>query len=386
MKYKIKQIFIDQASIKDKITHRIIRFFGNNKISIIKPDQKFKSFLKQLSFTEGKQTLWLTPFKGQFLRPCPGTSTMYLCCNYLILNEITNCPIDCTYCILQNYINSSAITIYTNTEKIIDEMIFLSRLNPERILRLGTGELSDSLALDPVTRMSEELIPAVQKLPNILLELKSKSDHIQHLLHLDPKKVILSWSMNPTKIIRTEEHKSATLTQRLEAAQSAVDQGFLIALHFDPVIHISKWEDSYHQLIHLIGQKIDPTKIAWISLGSLRYPPDLKETAQTRFTQTTIFTQEHITGKDGKIRYLKPIRKKMYQFIYQNIQKYLPGAFVYFCMESSDLWKEILGKQPVSKLEVDFYFATELFNKFPYLNLPEPKKQIYQNDIILANG
>jgi len=98
-----------------------------------------------------------------------------------VINETINCPIDCTYCILQGYINNPAITIYTNYQKIIEEIQTLSRLNRERILRIGTGELTDSLALDPITRLSEKLIPEVQKLPNILLELKSKTDHIDHL-------------------------------------------------------------------------------------------------------------------------------------------------------------------------------------------------------------
>src|SRR5574343_1842543 len=113
---------------------------------------------RRAPLTRGKKNLWLTRFKGDFLKPCPATSTEYLCCNYWVLNAQTHCPLDCTYCILQNYLNVPLITVYVNTGNIHREIDALIASEPRRLFRMGTGELSDSLALDRLTRLNERLI------------------------------------------------------------------------------------------------------------------------------------------------------------------------------------------------------------------------------------
>ena len=116
-------------------------------------------------------------------------------------------------------------------------------------------------------------------------------------------------------------------------------------------------------------------------MGSLRYPPNLKEIAQKRFPNTKIFTGEQIIGLDGKSRYIKPLRKKMYKFIHQELTQKLDSPFIYFCMESEDLWRDIIGKSPKNNLDVDWYFAESIYKKFPFLNLPNPKYSVYSSPI-----
>lgn len=379
--YKFSQIFIDEEVRNDDITGRVIRHFPKIEPNFVKYGRKFQEFLSGLSLNEGKRTLWLTRFKGNFLKPCPGTDTNYRCCNYLVINETTNCPIDCTYCILQGYINNPAITIYTNTQKITDEITAVAGLNPQRILRIGTGELTDSLALDRITRLSELLIDKIQQFPNLLLELKSKTDNIDHLLALNPERVVLSWSVNPADLVHTDEHKSSTISARLEAAKRAVRKGFLIGLHFDPVIYIPGWQQRYTDLIGQIAEKADGKRIAWISLGSLRYPAHLKEIIRNRFPKSRIFSGEQIKGMDGKMRYLRPLRKSMYQTIHQELHKKLGNVFVYFCMESESMWQEVLSLSPSDNNNVDFLFATNLYNNFPELKLPRPVPEVYRDEI-----
>jgi spore photoproduct lyase len=380
-KYRFDYIFIEKSAVNDEITKRVIHSYPEIEVKIVSYNQKFQDYLSGLSISQGKKTLWLTRFKGKFLKPCPGTSGSYRCCNYLVINEITNCPIDCTYCILQGYINTPVITIYTNYQKISKEIDLLSSLNPKRILRIGTGELTDSLALDAITGLSRSLINKIQQLHNILFELKTKTNSIDHLLHLNPKKVVLSWSINPEEIIIKEEFKSASIFQRLNAIKKAAHVGFLIGLHFDPILWIPDWQSLYYELIKQIVHFVDPDNIIWISLGSLRYPRELKEIAQKRFPKSKIFTGEQIIGLDGKSRYIRPLRKKMYKFIHQELTQTLNSPFIYFCMESEDLWRDIIGKSPKNNLEVDYYFAESIYKKFPFLNLPNPEYRVYSSPI-----
>ncbi len=380
--YKFSRIFVSRTALSDDITRTVLAQLPHLPTEIVEDEQQFREQLSTLPLTEGKRTLWLTRFPGQFLKPCPGTQPPYRCCNYLVINETTNCPIDCTYCILQGYINNPAITIYTNYPKIIQEMEALARANPRRILRMGTGELTDSLALDPLTRLSEKLMQAIQTIPNVLLELKSKTAHIHHLFPHPHRRVVLSWSVNPEPIVQSEEHKAHSLSQRLRAAQEAARQGFLIGLHFDPIIYLPNWKPQYLHLIEEIARFVPSERIAWISLGSFRYPPSLQEVIRLRFPRTRIFSGEQVPGMDGKMRYLRPLRLHMYQTIYQALREKLGEVFVYFCMEDEPMWETVLNRSPGNSNEVDWYFAQSLHKKFPELGLPRPERSVYQQDIL----
>ena len=70
----------------------------------------------------GKEILHLIKYKGDFLKPCPGTKD-YICCGYQILNIGTNCPLDCSYCILQSYVNRPHLRVFVNLEEELEKLI-----------------------------------------------------------------------------------------------------------------------------------------------------------------------------------------------------------------------------------------------------------------------
>jgi spore photoproduct lyase len=107
----------------------------------------------------------------------------------------------------------------------------------------------------------------------------------------------------------------------------------------------------------------------------------LKDIAQVRFPNTPIFSGEQISGLDGKSRYIKPLRMEIYNTIHKRIRDKLGNVFVYFCMESEDIWQKVLGIRPRNHNEVDWYFAKSLYENFPELKVPRPLRNVYLNDI-----
>src|SRR5206468_1511878 len=103
------------------------------------------------------------------------------CCNYFVVNYASNCHLECTYCVLQAYLNNPALMIFTNLEDLMAEVRSRLEIAPARLLRIGTGELADSLALDEITQYSRRLIPFFATFSNAILELKTKSDRIANL-------------------------------------------------------------------------------------------------------------------------------------------------------------------------------------------------------------
>ena len=65
--------------------------------------------------------LYLKHYKGRFLRHCPGTSH-YRCCGYQIIHIGENCPLRCSYCILQAYFQDRVLKVWANQQDLWDEL------------------------------------------------------------------------------------------------------------------------------------------------------------------------------------------------------------------------------------------------------------------------
>ena len=294
-----------------------------------------------------KETLRLLPFKGEFLKPCPGTNN-YICCGYQILNIGTNCPLDCSYCILQAYFNKPSLRIFVNLENELARIGELIDKTTEKLYRIGTGEFTDSLALDEIHRFSGLLADFISRKKNCIIEYKTKTTEITNLFKINTReRIIVSWSLNSPYIVTHEEHRAPSVEQRLKAAKKCQEEGFITGFHFDPLILHRKWQDHYKRTVELMDKYLDPTKIIWISMGCIRFVPSLKPIILKRHPETIILDGEFIQGLDGKFRYFKPVRIEMYSFMNKQIQNWAGyNTGIYMCMESDEIWRQSLGWSP----------------------------------------
>jgi spore photoproduct lyase len=193
------------------------------------------------------------------------------------------------------------------------------------------------------------------------LELKTKSEEVGHLLSLEHgNRTVVSWSLNPSRIIEEEEIGTASLEKRIEAARKCQEKGYLLGFHFDPIIHHEGWDERYRKTITSLFQQVDPRRVAWISLGGFRYPPQLKAISKERFSKTRIFLGELFPGKDAKFRYLKDIRIEMYQKMVGWLQEVDPTLFIYLCMESYEVWTRVFGWSPQNSSHLNRMFEERL--------------------------
>jgi spore photoproduct lyase len=321
--------------------------------------------------------------KGQIFEQCASLDQKYICCHFHVIHSLSNCPFNCSYCFLQNYLTNKELSVIKDTDAILKEIKEKTVVTPWYLYRIGNWELGDSLALNPRTKQTNALIEGLSNFPNILFELRTKSDYVDEILALNHKqRTIVSWTMSPEIVIKKEEHGTATLSQRLKAIQKVLKAGYLISLHFDPMLYFEGWEKAYFELIAQIFKVIPATKIAWISIGSLRFNPEMKKTIEENFPHSKITTPEMISGDDRKMRYVKPLRIKMYQLLYQQIKKHAPKVWTYLCMERFDVWDKIFGTHPESIQKHDYLIATSLHQRFPHLITQKPSWAKYQKIII----
>lgn len=354
----IERIVIDEEVADSSLTTTVLK----NASPVVPRDyiSNVDDFIRGFStehiqddgISHGKKTLLLTKNKGAFFKACPGTRR-YLCCLYKILNFATGCPLDCSYCILQGYFSNPLLTVFSNSDDMMRELENVFDAWQSNVLRIGTGEFTDSLALDHLTGFNALIIPFLRQWNKVFFEIKSKTTNISELepFKQDPH-IITSWSLSPQSIIDAEEYRTAPLVERLSAARQCEEWGFGLGFHFDPIIHYPGWEDEYHDLIVRLFRTIDWRRVYWISMGTFRFPPHLKEVIERRFPASRILVEESIIGGDGKVRYFLPIRLKIYKTLYRWLRAYAPDVPVYFCMESSLVWKEVMGWSPHSNRDL----------------------------------
>ena len=345
----ISMIHVEPDCIDHPVTRQILARAENIPIEVISNDNSSMPDLGiyPKSLTGGKRHLLLAKHRGKFFKPCPGTRE-YLCCDYQVLNIGMNCPMDCVYCILQAYLNNPYLSFFVNIEDLLTELTAAFAHEPNLFRRIGTGEFTDSLALDSLTGLSRVLVKFMRDKDSAVLELKTKTAVIENLEGLDHGgRTIVAWSLNSPAIMGKEEIRTASLEQRLAAAAKCASWGYRLAFHFDPIIYHAGWQKGYAETIDLLFATVPKEQIAWISMGCLRYLPSLKKIAAQRFPQSRFFHEEFITGLDGKARYFRTLRVEMYKGLYKQLLRNAdPRTCIYLCMENNEIWQEVLGFIP----------------------------------------
>lgn len=361
MNFKIKTAILEGEAEKYPFTQRVVKQLQS---SLSKEGKERRPLLDSDTYDLDKETLRLIAFPGQLLKPCPGTRE-YLCCGYQILNIGTNCPLNCSYCILQVYFNQPSLRLFVNVEQQLEAIGQALQNSPGKIHRIGTGEFTDSLALDPLARWTQVLPPFVAKHGNVVLEFKTKTVSIGGLLSSSERnRLVVSWSLNSPSIAAGEEHGAPSIRKRLEAAGICQREGYILGFHFDPLIEHPSWKEEYARTVDLLDRFVDPSRVVWISLGCLRYIPSLKSVIRKRFPETHILDGEFVPGLDGKMRYIQSLRVEMYRFMKERLEEWGMKSGVYLCMESRAVWEKAFGWSPENSDDLREYLDRRAVSAF----------------------
>mgnify|MGYP003393660403 CR=1 FL=1 len=341
LKSKFDHVFIEEACVIDDVAQRFLQIFPPNKISIIKSSSsetfdKNVGTLSSAEFERSKRRILIKKFQGTFFKQCPGAKPGLVCCNYFVLNLGLQCNMNCSYCYLQSYLNTSMTTIYSNIDQALAELRDLATSHPHKPFRVGTGETIDSLSLDPLTHYSHSLIDFFREFPKWTLEFKTKSDSVNQFVNREHGgNVQVSWSINPQNIIDREEHGTASLMQRLAAAKKCSEKGFKIAFHIDPMIWHPQWQDSYLSLVKSITTQFSPQLVSHISIGTLRFQPEQRHMMRERFGMESLVTSaEMFRSRDGKMRYDHSVRNQMVNTVRAAFKSHSSQWRVALCMET----------------------------------------------------
>jgi spore photoproduct lyase len=308
------------------------------------------SYDRKIEFTEVRREKLPLGF-------CPVASEATRCCNLLTLDAVESCGFDCSYCSIQSFYNQNRIGFDPDFAARLREL----KLDPDTVYHIGTGQSSDSLMWGNRGGVLEALLDFARRNPNVILELKTKSDNISWLLkNPPPSNVLITWSLNPQRIIEHEEHLSASLERRLEAARAVADTGAIVGFHFHPIVVYENYLQEYKSIYQYLIDNFDPKDVVMVSLGTLTFIKPVIQQLRDRNFKTKILQMptEDINGKQS---YPIEQKREMFKFAYDSLKSWHDKVYFYLCMEPHSLWKDVFGYEYCSNNQFedfmkDFYY------------------------------
>ncbi|ADN08290.1 SPL family radical SAM protein [Sulfurimonas autotrophica] len=293
---------------------------------------------------EQKYTFKTAPKEGFGLGLCPVASEKTRCCNLLTLDAVESCGFDCSYCSIQSFYNQNTITFDSN---FADKLLNL-QLEVNKTYHIGTGQASDSLMFGNREGILDALFEFARKNPNVILEFKTKSDNIKYLLENEvPKNILCTWSLNTQTIIDNEEHLTASLSKRINAARKMADKGVKVGFHFHPIIEYKGYLDEYQKVYEELILQFDPQEVALVSFGTLTFiKPVIKQLREREFR--TKITQIPHEDASGKTSYPDATKIEMFKHAYESFKPWRETkekVFFYLCMEEHLMWAKTFGYQ-----------------------------------------
>jgi spore photoproduct lyase len=264
------------------------------------------------------------------------------CPNYWHFSPYGFCPYDCRYCYLAGTPGvkfSPSIKIYVNLPEILKQIDIIAR-------RLATptafylGKLQDSLSLDSLTAYSTVMVPFFADHTQARLTLLTKSAYVDRLLDLNHRgHSILSWSVNPPEVSSNFEENVPSIDERLDAMRRVSERGYPVRAIMMPIIPIDHWQEYYDAFT---THMLETVPIQRLTLGGICIYRSARNLMEMKMGALNVVSEniDHApTAKDGRERYPRSLRHKVYSLIIQSARRLRPDLDIALCLEEQALWE-----------------------------------------------
>jgi len=265
------------------------------------------------------------------------------CPNYWHHSPTGYCFYGCSYCFLAGtpgVWHSPSIKIYVNINEIMSQIDLVAR-RLAAPTAFHVGKLQDALSLDPLTGYSERLVPFFARHPYARQIALTKTAEVDRLLPLEHRaNTIVSWSLNPQKIIDLFEEQTPSLTERLAAMQRCAARGYPVRAEVMPLIPIPDWQAEYQSFI---GRLLAAAPIRRLTLGGVCSYPKARRLLEQKLGRRNAISANLANGAsaDGRLRYPPALRIAMYSHIIQITKELRPELPIALCLEEKPIWEAV---------------------------------------------
>ncbi|AEV29052.1 DNA repair photolyase [Sphaerochaeta pleomorpha str. Grapes] len=300
----------------------------------------YSDFSPEQRLPDKYQSILVTADKLMGRCPCPVEGEKTRCCNLKTLDAVQQCAFGCSYCSIQSFYNSHQIQVVGNLKERLESIEL-----DEDTWHIGTGQSSDSLLWGNDYGTLDALCILAKRYPGTIIELKTKSQRTDWTqMPSLPKNIVATWSLNAPTIIEKEEHLTASLEGRIEAARKAADKGIPIGFHLHPMVYFEGWQQEYKKVIDLVTATFDASELVLFSFGTLTFTKAVLKELREQHRESRILDMD-LTAAAGKYSYPLATKREMFSFAYAQFPRIWKeeGPFFYLCMEDPSLWEPTFG-------------------------------------------
>ncbi len=283
-------------------------------------------------YAEAKKTLVVRVHKDMDFPSCKPSA-------HYQLPLVSSCPGLCEYCYLQTRLGPRPyIRVYANIEEILTEAKRLISLREPQITVFEGAATSDPLAVEHITgslRRSIEFFGAIEHARFRFVTKFADVDPIIGAYHQGRTRV--RFSVNADHVIRSYEHSTGTLEQRLDAIGRVSRDGYPVGIMIGPVIIFDGWKEQYRSLLDRLSTALgDAVTDLPMEIIAHRFTSRAKNNILSVFPNSGLPMQEEdrklVYGQFGYTKYVytKEIMDEVRDFFTEEVARRLPGASIQY--------------------------------------------------------
>lgn len=284
------------------------------------------------AFFQGKSTLVIGIRKNLKFETCKPSA-------HYQLPLVTGCEGICEYCYLNTQLGKKPYTrIYVNIDEIlVQAKKYIEKRKPE-ITIFEAAATSDPVAVEPYSGALSYAIKFFAAEEYGRLRFVTKFPYVDSFLSLEHNKhTRIRFSLNTERIIKTYEHRTPDLTERLAGLKKVASHGYPSGVIIAPVILEEGWETEYGDLLHKMRSYLEDADLSDFTLEiiSHRFTARAKNNILEVFPDTLLPMDENRDRKFkygqfgyGKFVYTDDKLNQMKDFFNEKISKLFPGAVI----------------------------------------------------------
>jgi len=307
----INTIYVERAARQYARTDRILsRFPRARVIECDRYAELFNRAGQNFRLQKSNPALILAEKQGEYVLEAPLEYSVGGQHNYYF-SHMLNCVYDCRYCFLQGMYRSANYVLFVNYESFMQAIAKITAKHGGEPAWFFSGYDCDSLALEPVTRFAGEFLPFFEDTENAWLELRTKSTQVRALREFKPiPRVVCAFSFTSEAPARAFEHKVPAVNKRIQAMAALQNQGWKVALRFDPLILHRDWQAHFEDLCQRIFSQVNPRLVHSVCIGTFRVPADYFRQMRRLYPEEQLFIAG-VTEEAGAFGYTGEVDRCM---------------------------------------------------------------------------
>lgn len=331
------RVIFEEAALNYPIAKEMLDHFTDHtgiKIEIL-PDKKRISknsgATMKDAYWEAKRTLVVGIRKTLKFQSCKPSA-------HYQLPLVTGCTGNCEYCYLNTQFGKNPyIRVYVNMDEILGQAaLYISQRQPE-LTHFEGAAVSDPIPVEPYTGSLAAAIRFFADQEYGRYRFVTKFTEVDSLLDLEHRqKTTVRFSLNADHIIRSYEHGTPRLNNRIEAARKITAAEYPLGFIIGPVILFPDWKREYQALLENLKDVLNHKISAGLSFEviSHRFTARAKNTIYELFPETTLpldeASRQFKYGQFGYGKYVYPKQDidDIKEFFHQKILSAFPRATI----------------------------------------------------------